>query len=110
MKDLQRYISAIEILALGQAYMVEDEFDVHVFEWGTDGDGWNEPESDWFKCSCNNWEESWVQVDVKRTGRPQLHVMVLEWVEHIYKDVWKVYDEWEDNVTDYADGHTYDRT
>lgn len=44
-----------------------------------------------------SWEhEGWIQVDPERTGRPTIVDMVFEWVEHIYKDVFRVYDQEEE--------------
>lgn len=88
------YRELISMLVLGQAGMLNDQDYDHDFQWGTDGDGWNEPESDWANCFCGQWEhEGWVQIDPARTGRPDLVDMALAWREHILRDVWKTDEE-----------------
>lgn len=91
--DENAYREAIFMLVLGNSGMLNDEIHDHEFQWGTDGDGWNEPESDWAECHCQKWQHpGWVQIDPERTGRPDPVDMVLEWRDHIIKDVWRIED------------------
>lgn len=68
----------------------------HFFEWEEDGDGWNEPYSDSFKCGCEEWGMDWIQSDPKCSGRPDLIEMVLSWADHINNDYYaEMHKEWE---------------
>lgn len=93
----EEYRSAIELVVLGQQGMVSDEYYDHDFVLEEDGDGWNEPYSSSCRCVCDEWEGSgWIQTDPKCSDRPDVVDMVFEWVEHIYRDVFKVYDQEEE--------------
>ena len=88
--EIKELREALALVILGSQGLIEDDYYNHSFIAYEDGDGWNEPRSDDFSCSCEQWEgPSWVQKDPQCSGRIDLPDAALEWVKHIYKDVWK---------------------
>jgi len=82
---------ALALVILGAQGLIEDDHYNHELVWSEDGDGWNEPYSDDFGCFCEQWDGlGWVQTNPQCTGRIDLPDAALEWVKHIYKDVWKI--------------------
>lgn len=50
-----------------------------------DGDGWNEPYSEDWSCSCEEWEGvEWVQRDPGCSGRPDAVTIAFAWREHVF--------------------------
>jgi hypothetical protein len=89
----QEYQSALAFLVLGQYAMIEDDEYNHSFVFNSDGDGWNEPLSESGDCHCGWQGLSWVQVDPACSGRYDIWEHVMEWVNHIQRDVWREDDE-----------------
>lgn len=55
----------------------------HAFEHYHDGDGWTEPFSDTYSCSCRHLLADWTQTDPQHTGRPDPADMLLAWRAHV---------------------------
>lgn len=62
---------------------------IHHLEADHDGDGWNEPFSDRYWCSCHaededpTWTLDWMQYDRDQTGRPNSTDVLLAWSAHV---------------------------
>lgn len=48
-----------------------------------DGDGWNEPLSASYSCSCGEWLVHWVQSDREQSGRPDTSDVLCWWATHV---------------------------
>lgn len=64
----------------------EDDCPVdHALEFNEDGDGWNEPRSEDWACSCEEWDGvEWVQTDPACSGRPDPVAVALAWRAHVF--------------------------
>lgn len=87
--DLDRandVISLLMQLVLSGSVQGADELD-HCLEASSEGDGWNEPESETYTCTCEEWEGiGWVQIDPARTGRPDPMEVVRQWRLHVWPE------------------------
>lgn len=64
------------------ATLLLNEF--HDLEVSEDGDGWQEPFSEVWACTCEQWTgPEWVQRDPKCSDRPKLDSVLAEWLEHV---------------------------
>lgn len=64
----------------------EDGYAVdHALEFREDGDGWNEPRSEDWGCTCEEWDGvGWVQTDPACSGRPDPVAVALAWRAHVF--------------------------
>lgn len=56
---------------------------IHGLESDHYGDGWNEPYSDHYLCSCGGWEFNWRQKDPTLSDRPEPHDVLVWWANHV---------------------------
>lgn len=70
------------VVMLMQDYIPTETVD-HSYSFTEDGDGWNEPMSEYHECHCGEWEVSWVQTSRDCEDRPQLVDIGMQWRKHV---------------------------
>lgn len=81
--DALRDLVSLLILPCVTTWHADDYPVEHALIFSEEGDGWNEPMSEDWSCSCEEWEGvEWVQRDPKCSGRPDHVGVALAWREH----------------------------
>lgn len=84
--DLDRAQRQIDVLLmlLIQGCVTGSDGEEHTLFGADDGDGWDEPLSEAYSCSCAAWEVTWVQIDPACSDRPAPTDIVRQWMAHVW--------------------------